>query len=64
MTKPDLLARVRNAHAITARLVLNDPRYIPLFESFEADLKRLKGVDDPIARARAAAQNAKADRIS
>lgn len=64
MTKPDLLARVRNAHAITAKLVLADTRYLPLFESFEADLKRLEGVDDPIARARAAVQRAKAERVS
>lgn len=62
--KNDLLARVRKAHAIAARLVLNNPVYVPIFEAFEADIKRLEAADDPISRARAAVQKATAETTS
>lgn len=64
MTKPDLLARVRKAHAITAKLALTDDRYWPLFDSLAADLERLEGKDDRAARARAAVQRANEERVS
>jgi hypothetical protein len=51
---------LREAHQITAELVLLDPVYIPIFERIERDLLAEENQDDMILRARAALERYKA----
>ena len=56
------LHRLRLAHATVAKLVMNDPVYLPIFKRLEVELAaaEAKENNDPITYARAAlaAQNA------
>ena len=41
----DMLARVRKAHAAAAKLVRENPVYLPIFRAFERDLEELEALE-------------------
>jgi len=61
-----LLDRLRKAQAKTARLVVDDPAYVPIFTRLETEIAEAEAAlsGDVVARARAVARQRATDRTT